>query len=326
MKKTWGKALLKVAGSGLIIWLLISRIDWKLDEFRRILNGLDLAWFLFSLFGVVIVLGIKSIRWNILLKQEECDYSKWRSFIAYMSSFTIGLVTPGRVGEIARLYYVREDTGITFYRSFKTLVADRIFDFALLIWFGGTGMLYFYKLLGDFSGFLYLLVTAFIMLAIWGAGYQILKFLVRPESAPVSFRFVRETWNGMFKPGMFLPWVMTLVAYFIFYLANQMILKSVGIELNIIDISFILSLMSLVTIIPITLAGFGTREASLMYLLSFYMVSPETAIVFSLLQFTAFFLWGGIIGLLIWLYKPVSIHLIMEDYRAFVRYLKGVRP
>ncbi|MBK9357968.1 MAG: flippase-like domain-containing protein [Bacteroidales bacterium] len=323
MKKTWLKTLLKIAGSALIIWLLVSRINWNLEEFKRILAGLDLAWFLFSLFGVVIVLGIKSIRWNILLKQEDCSYSRWRSFIAYMASFTIGLVTPGRVGEIARLYYVREDTGITFYRSFKTLVADRIFDFALLIWFGGTGMLYFYKLLGNFSGFVYLLATAFAMMMVWGAGYWFLKILVKPESSPVSFRFIMETWNGMFKPAMFIPWLLTLLAYFLFYLANQMILKAVGIELNIIDISFILSLMSLVTIIPITLAGFGTREASLVYLLSFYLVSPETAIVFSLLQFTAFFLWGGIIGLLIWFYKPVSINLIMADYKAFIRYLKG---
>lgn len=325
MKKSWLNTLLKIAGSGLILWLLVSRINLKPDEFVRVISDLHLRWFLFSLFGVVVVLGIKSVRWNILLKQEHCDYSGWKSFIAYMSAFTIGLVTPGRVGEIARLYYVREDTGISFYRSFKTLVADRIFDFALLFWFGGAGMLYFYRLLGDFSGYLYLLLTALVMLFIWGAGYWILRLLVRHESAPVSFRFIKETWNGMFRPAMFLPWFLTMLAYFLFYIANQMILKSIGIELNIIDVSFILSLMNLVTIIPVTLAGFGTREVSLVYLLSFYAVTPETAIVFSLLQFSAFFLWGGIIGLIIWFYKPVSIRMILEDYRAFIRYLKGAK-
>lgn len=323
MNKPWVKTLFRVTGSALIIWLLVSRIDWNLTEFRRVFSGLDLIWFLFSLFGVVIVLGIKSLRWNLLLKQENCNYSAWNSFVAYMSSFTIGLVTPGRVGEIARLYYVREDTGITFYRSFKTLVADRIFDFALLIWFGASGMLYFYKILGDLPGIIYLTVIAFVMLVLWGSGYFTLKIFVNPDTSPAGLRFIRETWNGMFKSSMIIPWIMTLIAYFIFYLANQMIFKSIEINLTIMDISFILSLMSLVTILPISLAGFGTREASLVYLLSFYAINPETAIVFSILQFSAFFLWGGIIGLLFWLYKPVKIQLIKNDYQAFIQYLRG---
>jgi hypothetical protein len=325
MKKPWVKTIFRLAGSALIIWLLISRIDWNLEEFRRVLSRLDAACFMLSLFGVVIVLGIKSLRWNLLLKQEDCSYSKWNSFIAYMASFTIGLVTPGRLGEIARLYYVREDTGITFYRSFKTLVADRIFDFALLIWFGTTGMLFFYKILGDHSGIFYLLITAVMMLAVWGLGYWLLDILVKPETTRVGLKFIKETWNGMFKPAMVLPWLMTLLAYFLFYFANQMIFKSIGIELTIIDVGFILSLMSLATIIPISLAGFGTREASLVYLLSFYLIKPEVAIIFSLLQFSAFFLWGGIIGLVFWLYKPVKLQMIKDDYVAFMNYLRSKR-
>ena len=323
MNKPWFKSLLKIGGSLLIIWLLVSRISWDTDEFKRVLSGLHVGWFLLSLTGVVVVLGIKSVRWNLLLQQESCNYPKWKSFIAYMSSFTIGLVTPGRIGEIARLYYVREDTGITFYRSFKTLVADRIFDFAMLAWFGLTGMLYFYKVMGDVSGLVYLLITAAILLFAWGLAFWLFKIFIRPDTPRVGLKFILETWNGMFNLTMALPWLLTLLAYFSFYIANWMIFKSIGISLSIVDIGFILSLMSLATLIPISLAGFGTREASLIYLLSFYAINPEVAIVFSLLQFSAFFLWGGIIGLFFWFYKPVKMNLIREDYRAFIQYLKS---
>ncbi len=321
--KSWLKTLLKIAGSVVIIWLLASRIQWDLAEFKKVLAEIEILWFLLSLSGVVFVLGIKSYRWNLLLIQEGCAYTKWKSFIAYMASFTIGLVTPGRIGEIARLYYVREDTGISFYHSFKTLVADRIFDFTILIWFGVTGMLFFYKVLGDLSGLIYLFTTGLFMFFAWLAGYFIFRKLVNPDTASVGMRFIRETWNGMFRLSMGMPWVLTLVAYFIFYLANFLIFKSIGISLSIIDIGFILSLMSLATLIPISLAGFGTREASLVYLLSFYTVKPEIAIIFSLLQFSAFFLWGGIIGWVFWFYKPVKIQMIKDDYLAFMRYLRG---
>lgn len=325
MMKPWIKTLLKVAGTFIIAGLLISRVNWDTEEFSRILSGLKMPWLLLSLSGVVLVLGIKSFRWRLLLRQENCNYSAWNSFIAYMSSYTIGLVTPGRIGEIARLYYVREDTGVTFYRSFKTLVADRIFDFAILIWFGTTGMFYFYKVLGDLNGLVYLTISAIIMLAAWGLGFLLLKRLVNPATSAAGPRFILETWNGMFRLPMLFPWLLTLVAYLIFYFANMLIFKSIGISLSLVDIGFILSLMSLATLIPVSLAGFGTREASLVYLLSFYAINPETAIVYALLQFSAFFLWGGLIGMVFWFFKPVKMSMIKADYQSFMRYLKGAK-
>ncbi|MFH1118810.1 MAG: lysylphosphatidylglycerol synthase transmembrane domain-containing protein [Bacteroidota bacterium] len=321
--KPWLKNLLKVAGSCVILWLLASRIQWDPAEFKKILAGIHLSWFVLSLSGVLLVLGIKSYRWNLLLMQEGCKYSKFKGFVAYMASFTIGLVTPGRIGEIARLYYVREDTGISFYRSFKTLVTDRIFDFAFLIWFGVTGMLYFYKILGNLNGLIYLMISGLGMIIVWLAGFFLLKKLINPETASTGKRFILESWNGMFRLTMGWPWILTLLAYFIYYFANFLIFKSIGINLSVINIGFILSLMSLATLIPISLAGFGTREASLIYLLSFYAVEPEVAIIFSLLQFSAFFLWGGVIGLIFWIKKPVKMQMIKDDYFAFMCYLRG---
>jgi len=317
------KTILRITGSVVIIALLVSRIQWDKQVFAEVFASIDLYWFLLSLTGVVLVLGVKSLRWRLLLKAEECPYSRLNSFIAYMASFTIGLITPGRLGEIARLYYVREDTGISFYRSFKTLVADRIFDFAILIWFGLTGMLYFYRVAGNVSAWVYLAGSAVFMLACWAVMAWLMQRFVAENSARTALRFTRETWNQMFERRMLAPWLLTLLAYVLFYSANYFIFNSISVPLSLIDIGFILSLMSLATLIPVSLAGFGTREASLVFLLSFYEVKPEVAIVFSLLQFTAFFLWGGIIGMVFWLFKPVKLDLIKEDYQAFLRFIKG---
>ncbi len=325
MRKPWVKTLLKIGGSVAIIWLMIRNIPWNMAEFKRVFQQLHLGWYGLSLTGVLLVLGIKSLRWNLLLVHEQCAYPKWNSFVAYMASFTIGLITPGRLGEISRLYYVREEAKISFYNGFKTLIVDRIFDFAMLIWFGTTGMLFFYKVLGDINGGAYLLVTAIALLAIWMVIYFSLKSIVKKDTAKTGPKFIRESWNGMFLPVMAWPWLLTLLAYFVFYVANFWIFKSIGIPLSLIDIGFILSLMSLATLIPISLAGFGTREVSLVFLLSFYGISPEVAIIFSLLQFTAFFLWGGFIGWLFWLYNPVKMSLIKEDYRSFMLYLRGTK-
>lgn len=322
MKKGLTTNLLKLLGSALILWLLVSRIEWDKKTFSEVLGKLDLFWYLLSLTGVLLVLGVKSLRWNRLLRYEGCSYSYVKSFHAYLASFTIGLITPGRLGEIARLYYVREDTGTGFYQSFKTIVSDRIFDFAILIWFGATGMLFFYQVLGDHHGSLYLLLVGIVMFIIWFLLKLSLYKLIRNPRQLSLPGLIKETWGEMFKPRMAIPWLLTLLAYYIFYLANQWIFRAIHIDLEVTDIGFILSLMSLATLIPISIAGFGTREASLVFLLGFYGISPEIAIVFSILQFTAFFLWGGITGWILWMIKPVSISLIKNDYKAFIDMLK----
>lgn len=324
MKRSYLSTLAKIAGTALITWLLISRIPWDLDTFYDILQEMRIRWFLFSLSGVLIVLGLKSIRWSLLLRQEGCQYSFFNGFHAYLASYTIGLITPGRLGEISRLYYVREDTGVSFIRSFKTIVGDRIFDFAILIWFGATGLLYFYQVAGELHGSVYLLATGLLMFTAWLAGKWLLRRMVGDGASSLPL-MVRDLWGSLIQRSMLMPWLLTLLAYYFFYLSNQWIFNALGLHLSIVDIGFILSLMSLATLLPVSVAGFGTREASLVFVLGFYGINPETAIIFSLLQFTAFFLWGGIAGLIFWLLKPVKLGLVKEDSGKLLEYIRHRR-
>ncbi len=322
MKKQSWLSLIKVVGSIAIIIFLVTRIDWDISKFRDIFNQINLTWYLISLSGVILVLLLKSIRWNLLLRAVGCNYPFLSAFIAYMASFTIGLLTPGRIGEIARLYYVRAERGIDFFNSFKTIVTDRIFDFAILFWFGASGLLFFYKVLGDYHALTYLTVTGITMFVLWFIGKKILHSI---NSTKTYIIFIKESWGEMFDKKMIKPWLLTIFSYVLFYMANWFILIAIGQRISLVEIGFILSLMSLVTLIPVTIAGFGTREVSLIYLFAFYGLAPETAIIFSLLQFLAFFMWGGIIGWICWLIKPVKLFIIREDAEKAFQYIKRTK-
>jgi glycosyltransferase 2 family protein len=319
MRKQTRLALMKVLGSVAIIGFLVTRFEWDVEKFKNIFNEINITWYILSLSGVILVLWLKSIRWNLLLKAVGCDYPFLSAFIAYMASFTIGILTPGRVGEIARLYYVRAERNIDFFHSFKTIVTDRIFDFAILIWFGTAGLLFFYKAIGDYHSIVYLSITGIAMFLVWFIGKLILRSINSTKSYII---FINDSWGEMFDKKMIVPWLLTIFSYILFYVANWLILISLGQKISLIEIGFILSLMSLVTLIPITVAGFGTREVSLIYLFAFYGLAPETAIIFSLLQFLAFFLWGGIIGWAFWLIKPVKLSAIRDDASKAINYLK----
>lgn len=315
MNKKNFSLLVKILVSLAILYFLFYRFGFSFESFQKTIANIDYTVYFLSFFGVIIVLGIKSLRWQMLVKNEGYDYKPYRAFGAYMSSDAIGIVTPGRIGEIARLYYVRQETPIPFFEAFKTLVADRVFDFTMLGWFGLSGMTYYFKTLGDIPGIAYVVIVLVLLLLAYWIGLSILGWMSRQHMAlrwqlPL---FLYECLKSVIGPRSLQMWGLTLLAYFGYFYFSWLIMHSLGVKPGLVDVAFIMSIMSLSTIIPISVAGFGTREATLVLLFSVYSLPSETAVTFSLLHFTAFFLWGGIIGLFYWMSMPISLKQVKED-------------
>lgn len=310
--------ILKIGVTLAILLFLFWKVEFNAQGFGDILKSVRMQYLLLSLFGVIIVLGIKSYRWGMLIENEGINYSTYKAFGAYMSSDAVGIVTPGRIGEIARLYYVRQETSISFYSAFKTLVSDRIFDFTMLGWFGLSGMLFYFKTLGDYPGIYYTIGILVLILIGYLAGMKFLKFILRFKRVnrfPV-IRFIYESFRAVLGKKSLAMWLITIVAYFFYFGFSWLIMIALHLTPSYIDVVFIMSIMSLSTIIPLSVAGFGTREATLVLLFAYYGLSSETAVSFSLLHFSAFFLWGGLIGLVFWLLMPISLQQVKDDSKS----------
>ncbi|NVO19644.1 MAG: flippase-like domain-containing protein [Bacteroidetes bacterium] len=314
MKKSFS-LLVKILVTVAILVFLFFKVNFNTTGFWDTLMGIDLPIYLLSLFGVVFVLGIKSYRWKILISNEGYNYKAYRAFGAYMSSDAIGIVTPGRIGEISRLYYVRQETDIPFFQAFKTIVSDRIFDFTMLGWFGVSGVTYYLKTFGDLPGTLYVLIVLGCIVVGYIVGMKLLGFFVRKKwlarwQIPL---FIYDCFRAVVSKRFVAMWLITIVAYIAYFFFSWLIMLSLRVKPEMTDVAFIMSLMSLSTILPISIAGFGTREATLVFLFARYGFSSEIAVSFSLLHFTAFFLWGGLIGLFYWLTMPISLQQVKDD-------------
>jgi len=96
-----------------------------------------------------------------------------------------------------------------------------------------------------------------------------------------------------------LGWLLTFISAFF-------IAKSVGIEIGLIYLVAFLPLSTIVELIPVTISGFGTREATLIFFFSFLGISASSAIIFSLLYiFTGWIF--ALIGLIFWIKRPLKI-------------------
>lgn len=311
-------SIIKIIVTLAILLFLFWKVEFNTVGFGETLRSVRTGYFLLSLFGVILVLGVKSYRWRMLIHNEGVIYSKYKAFAAFMASDAIGIVTPGRIGEIARLYYVRQETPISFYAAFKTIVSDRIFDFTMLGWFGLSGMLFYFKTFGNYPGVYYALATLLVFIVGYIVVIKFLSIVLRFQKIsrfPV-IRFVYESFLAVIGKQSLAMWGITILAYFMYFAFSWFIMISLHLNPSYIDVVFIMSIMSLSTIIPLSVAGFGTREATLVLLFSYYGLASETAISFSLMHFTAFFLWGGLIGLVFWLLMPISLQQIKDDSKS----------
>jgi uncharacterized membrane protein YbhN (UPF0104 family) len=79
-------------------------------------------------------------------------------------------------------------------------------------------------------------------------------------------------------------------------------------DAGVVPITFAVALGSLITLLPISISGLGTREAAMIAYLATVGIPAEAALSFSLLVFVTFYVAGGLIGAVAWWIKPVPLN------------------
>jgi uncharacterized protein (TIRG00374 family) len=100
---------------------------------------------------------------------------------------------------------------------------------------------------------------------------------------------------------------LTVVSYYLFFFQCYLLAKAIGVSISYLQVSYAVSLGSLVTLLPISFSGLGTREAVMISYLSRWGVDPELALSLSLLIFITFYIVGGLMGAFAWWIKPIPL-------------------
>src|SRR3989338_2208404 len=124
MKKS---KLLPIIGIVLFLYI-ISRVN-----INKVIEGfskIDIFWLFvtFFIFGVGHI--IKAIRWKILIDSYGIKYPLMESLKGWMAGYSLSLITPGKVGDFARAYYLKDSLGTG--KSLTTVIADRVIDVFVL--------------------------------------------------------------------------------------------------------------------------------------------------------------------------------------------------
>ena len=311
--------LLKMIGVVLFI-LIFSYIDR--NKILLILEKIDLWLLTISIILNLPQLFIKSFRWNYLLKQQHTYVSLKKTFLIYLNSIYLGIITPGRIGEFSKVLFLKNDFNIDMSRGFSSVLVDRIFDLYLLISIGIIGIWKF-ELFGFIpSGFYYaLFFIIFSPLLILNQFFldkcvKVLFTLVvkKKNKAKINQGFEKFNYSirQLINYNLINSFLLTLLSYLIFFTQCFLLALALDLSINFILLTLIMAITNLISFIPITVSGLGTREAILILLFSLIGFDSEYAVSYSIIIFSVFYIGGAILGLIAWMINPLDLKIIKK--------------
>jgi hypothetical protein len=307
------RRLAPLLGVGLFVYIL-SRLDLRL--MAGLLAGVGGSVLLAGAGLAVCIAFLVAGRWHTLLTAAGVHWPFARTCRTSFRASLLGELTPGRVGELVRAVEVATATGTSLGAALYTVVADRLYDVFLVVLLATGGCLVLLNAY-DLSGLLWLALLFLAgIVALLGvlrhrhrlrlvllpvvriltpsrfretAGNQVSEFLDRLEQAGGQT-------NAVCLGQSLLVWGLKLTAIVIFA-------RSLGIAAPAWFLLAMSPLVTLVGLLPISVSGFGTREGTLIFFLSLWDVSAETAVALSLLNFAFGFVPTVLLALAAWAHE-----------------------
>ncbi|HCI03374.1 MAG: lysylphosphatidylglycerol synthase transmembrane domain-containing protein [Candidatus Peribacteraceae bacterium] len=280
MKKTFSYAI-KGIGIVLFIWIL-TKID--IGELKRSLTSVSLVHLLLTLILFPVIYLIKSLRWHILSSSAGAKTTLDQSIRIYMIGMFLGIATPGKLGEamkipalISRGLTLKSATGIT--------ILDRLMDIAILgllgIW--AIGSLISVKLAG-------LVLVSVILLGL-------IAFVLRKLTLKLLPQIDTNSWARAIA--------LTIINWAVYFLQLWILATGFGLSINPQIFVAIMTLVGIISILPIAPAGLGTRDAALLLFFGSLGISAEKTIAFSFTIF-ALTIIASSIGAYFWIKYPIK--------------------
>lgn len=302
--------------------LLLIVLLWRLDT-RKLISVLKTVDPFLLISAILINLpqiSVKAFRWRRLLQSHRISYSLPSALLSYFGSIFIGLLTPGRLGELVKALHVSRDCQVPTARAFSSVLVDRLFDLYALLLFGGAALLSQMHSTGNILILIEstLILTLPLVVVLHDGTFNRFKAIITRTGKLGQYLFSSKSWlmelrvflKDLSILSLFEAVLLTLLAYSLFFSQCYLLAMSMRLPLSFLQVAYASALGSLVTLIPISISGLGTREATIVAYLGTLGVKPEAALGYSFLVFITFYISTGLMGAIAWLAKPVRLQAV----------------
>ena len=242
--------------------------------------------------GHFLIMIVKAKRWQILSKCQGANFRYTSGLRAYFIGFTFATFTPGQIGDFGKIAFISENN-INIEKIAAAVVIDRAWDLISLA-FASTICILFLAMSKVETGFIWLIIFSFAAIGVVGA------ILFQRFLNPIILKKYDIDVRNYCKV---LPLSLLLSAFVIIIQYVRWLLLSYVMNLPVFIASSAAMVGTFIALIPVSIAGLGTREAFMGYVFSKKALPIEAGVSYSILMFGTYLI-GAIWGLILFaLYK-----------------------
>lgn len=279
-----------------ILAAIINRLNFT--NIYTSLRETNLSLVIVGIIFLIPVILIKAWRWNYLKKIQGINYKFWDSFIIYQIGLAIGSVTPGQIGELIKIYYLK--TRCSIGKSLVSILVDRFMDVFYLIIVGYFGIIIYLREVGTKLNIIYIFLLFSLILIIFGIHRdwhkKIGKFFFN-KLMPLKYQMMWEENFSDFLNDLKLisinkylnASILTVLGWLAYYFQVYILTLSIGLEIPLMKLALALTAVGLLSLLPISFLGIGTREAALILILKPFADIPAIIIFSQLILLTNIF-------------------------------------
>jgi len=261
---------------------------------------------------------IKARKWTLIVKSYGIRYPLLAASRAWLTGFFMGSITPGRIGDLYRAFYLRRDAGVSTGRSLTTVIIDRILDIGTLFFISIAGLLLIVTPAAGTAQVLLIVGAAFAAFAaavLMAMSKGLMRAVLNPlfrRFAPAVYRqalraVFHDFYSGVMQMDMrklLLSSALSVACWVIVIMQYYVISLSIGLGLPVAFFFGVIPVVIILETLPVSFSGFGIREASLVFFFSVAGASAESAFLVSIILFVQGPLICLFLGLFFWARDP----------------------
>lgn len=254
----------------------------------------------------------RNYAWKLIQEEQQIVIPFWASLKIFLIGYFYGSITPGYIGQLMRVPYMKEITNEPYGKLFVNSVIETIvhtMSLYVMIFFGAiivTGI--FPELLLLIIIWLIIFSTILIIFINRKRGeaffHILIKYLIPHRIKPYLVRFVNSFYQDFPKVRRLLfPLLVGSITWFIIFTQEYFIVLALDLPIPYLYFILLFPVANAVGFIPITFAGLGTRELVAVLIFSTLFHVPEAEVfVVSFIGFIITDIFTGFVGLLTLLY------------------------
>lgn len=255
-----------------VLWVLVKFVGSK--ELLAAFNAIDLKYALMALLLALIIPFISALRWHWVLRATGQRIAVLNCLLFSMAAWPLNTFLPSRTGDFFRLSFVGQEASKTMV--FGSIVAEKILDVSCLAFIGLLGAVALKN-----KTFAMVFIGLLALVAILNRGLWLFEKIFKKNKNPLVDK-ANSAIQGMnilssYRKYTAVAASFSSINWFLVVVETSLFFKAFAIDVPLIEITARLPLSIFAGILPITLAGVGTRDAAMIFF--FKAFAPASVIL-----------------------------------------------